>query len=217
MGRFSHIDTWVFDLDNTLYDAETHVFVEISARMSRFVARYLGIPESEANQIRKDFFLKYGTTLRGLMTEHGLQPDAFLKEVHDIDLSRVPSCAITREYLSHLPGRKIIFTNAPRYFAETMIAHLGISGHFEGIFAIEDAEYWPKPSLDTYHSFLKKHRVAAKAACMFEDMEINLKPAYDLGMTTVWFHGLNEVPHHPHVHHKAKKLSDWLQHNIVKK
>jgi putative hydrolase of the HAD superfamily len=216
MNAFGHIDAWVFDMDNTLYDAETHVFVEISARMSKFVARYLGIPETEANAVRKNFYQKYGTTLRGLMTEHGMKPEPFLAEVHDIDLSSVPRCEIVREYLSRLPGRKFVFTNSSRAFAAKMTAHLGIAHHFEGIFAIEDAEYAPKPLPATYRAFLEKHKVAPKTACMFEDMEINLRPAHDFGMTTVWLHGKNEAASHPHVHHKAPALSDWLREHLIK-
>ncbi len=217
MDKFKHVDTWVFDLDNTLYDAESHVFVEMGAQMTNFVANHLGIDKAEADKVRKSFFHKYGTTLRGLMTEHGVAPDYFLSQVHDIDLSPVLPCSITQEYLSHLPGRKIIFTNAPAFFAKTMTKHLGIDHHFDGIFAIEDADYWPKPDPRTYNVFLEKHRVDPKTACMFEDMEVNLKPAYDLGMTTVWFHGEKDAADHAHVHHKSQKLPNWLQHTIRKK
>ena len=215
----SHIDSWVFDLDNTLYDAESHVFVEVGARMTDFVAGHLKIPRDEADKIRRHFFRTYGTTLRGMMTEHGIEPDYFLKHVHDIDLTKVPQCDITKEYLAHLPGKRLVFTNAPRGFAEAMTTQLGIRQYFDDIFAIEDAAYWPKPHLDTYHVFLKKHGVEPKRACMFEDMEVNLRPAHDLGMTTVWFHGKNVKPedlNHPHTHHKAEKLSDWLVKNVQK-
>lgn len=209
-GRFSHIDSWVFDLDNTLYDAETHVFVEVGKRMTDFVASHLNIPREEADRKRKHFYRTYGTTLRGMMTEHGIPPDHFLKHVHDIDLTVVPQCEITKAGLQKLPGKRFVFTNAPRHFAEAMTAQLGIRECFDGIFAIEDAAYWPKPHLDTYHVFLKKHGVDPKRACMFEDLEINLKPAHDLGMTTVWFHGSQPDPGHAHVHDKAVKLSDWF-------
>ncbi len=218
MDRFRHVDTWVFDLDNTLYDAEKHIFVEMGARMTGFVAQHLGIERAEADKVRKSFYLKYGTTLRGLMTEHGVEPGHFLQQVHDgIDLSPVAPCVITQEYLSHLPGRKIVFTNAPAFFAKSMTKHLGIDHHFEDIFAIEDAGYWPKPDPKTYNVFLEKHRVNPKTACMFEDMEVNLKPAHDLGMTTVWFHGEKSAADHAHVHHKSQKLPNWLQHTIRKK
>lgn len=220
MKDLSHIDSWVFDLDNTLYDAEAHVFVEVGARMTDFVARHLDLPRAEADAKRKHFFRTYGTTLRGMMSEHGISPDDFLAHVHDIDITQVPRCAITQEYLSHLPGKKFVFTNAPRRFAEQMVSHLGLAHHFEGLFAIEDAAYWPKPHVDTYHVFLKKHGVDPSRACMFEDMEVNLRPAHALGMRTVWFHGASGAAPdtgHPHIHHKAEKLSDWLVKHVAKR
>jgi len=214
--KFSHIDTWVFDLDNTLYDAEAHVFVECGRRMTDFVARHLGLEHEQAAKIRKDYYLKYGTTLRGLMTEHGVPPDDFLEEVHSIDISPVEVCTLTRDNLSRLPGRKFVFTNAPRGFAERMTEHLCIRNHFDAIFAIEDADYWPKPHMPTYEIFLKKFGIDPTAACMFEDMQVNLKPAHDLGMTTVWFHGSDTPPDHPHVHHQSEKLSRWISENLHK-
>jgi putative hydrolase of the HAD superfamily len=216
----SHVDSWVFDLDNTLYDADTHVFVEVGARMTDFVASRLNISHPEADAKRKHFFKTYGTTLRGLMSEHDVEPDHFLKHVHDIDITKVPACEITKEYLAHLPGKRFVFTNAPRAFAEAMTAQLGIAHYFDGIFAIEDAAYWPKPRIDTYHVFMKKHGVEPTRACMFEDMEVNLRPAHELGMKTVWFHGSAVKPedlNHPHTHHKAEKLSDWLVKNVAKR
>lgn len=220
MTKLSHIDTWVFDLDNTLYDAEEHVFVEVGKRMTDFVADTLKLPREEADKKRKHFYHTYGTTLRGMMTEHGIEPDFFLHHVHDIDITRVPACGITQEYLGHLPGRKFVFTNAPRHFAVAMVSQLGISAHFDAIFAIEDAEYWPKPHMPTYNAFLAKHGIDPKRACMFEDLEVNLRPAHDLGMSTVWFHGLNVKPeelNHPHTHQKAVKLKDWLVNNVTKR
>jgi putative hydrolase of the HAD superfamily len=216
----SHVDAWVFDLDNTLYDAETHIFVEVGRRMTDFVACHLNLPRDEADLKRKHFFHTYGTTLRGLMTEHNVAPEYFLQHVHDVDIKVVPPCAITQEYLAHLPGKKYVFTNAPRNFAVDMVSHLGIAHHFDGLFAIEDADYWPKPKVDSYHAFLKKYDVNAKNACMFEDMEVNLRTAHDLGMKTVWFHGKDLKPedlNHPHTHHKAEKLSDWLVQNVTQR
>lgn len=218
-GLFARTDSWVFDLDNTLYDAESHVFVEVGNRMTEFVASHLKVPEAEAGRLRKHYYHTYGTTLRGLMSEHDVDPAHFLEHVHDIDISVVPPCEITKEYLALLPGRRHVFTNAPRAFAEAMTAQLGIRHLFDGIFAIEDGAYWPKPKIDTYHVFLKKHGVEAARACMFEDLEVNLRPAHELGMSTVWFHGKNVAPeelHHPHTHHKAEKLSDWLLANVSK-
>ncbi len=219
MERFIHIDTWVFDLDNTLYDAESHIFKEIGKRMTGLIAAHLNISEEAAAEKRHSYYLKYGTTLRGMMSEHGIAPDAFLRHAHDVDPAPVPPCAITREYLGHLPGRKIIFTNSPRHFARTMLDHLDLAHHFDAIHAIEDADYWPKPHVPSYQSFLKKYEIDPKRACMFEDMAINLKPAHDLGMTTVWLHGQDHnpaEPHPEHIHHKAVKLPDWLRATIRK-
>jgi putative hydrolase of the HAD superfamily len=220
MDKFKHIDTWVFDLDNTLYDAETGVFVKVGEQMTNFVADLLKVSPEEANVIRKEYWKKYGTTLRGLMLEHKIEPYRFLEHAHDFDISDVPQCVITQEYLQHLVGKKIIFTNAPREFAERMTQHLGIRDHFDHIFAIEDANFIPKPDLIPYRAIIEKFQFDPRRACMFEDMEINLKTAADLGMTTVWFHGKHQDPHehdHPHIHHRAEKLSDWLRHTIRKK
>ena len=209
---FSHIDTWVFDLDNTLYDAEQYVFPEMGRRMTGFVAELLDLTEDVADKVRKDYFHKYGTTLRGLMTEHGVAPDIFLQDVHDFDIAGIMPCAVTREGLSRLQGRKFIFTNAPRHFAMRMLAHLNIADLFDDVFAVEDADYWPKPHLDTYHAFIRKHRIQAARSCMFEDMAVNLKPAHDLGMTTVWVHASSKLEKHDHIHHSHENLRQWIAH-----
>jgi len=212
MKNFSHIKTWVFDLDNTLYDAETELFRLVADRMTDFVAQFLKTDAEEANRLRKHYYRTYGTTLRGLMEEHNLDPAGFLQYVHDIDYKAVTPCTATQNGLAQLSGRKVVFTNAPRHFAEAMLDHLGITQHFDGVFAIEDATYLPKPNIETYHTCLALHGVDPAAACMFEDMEVNLKPAHDLGMTTVWFHGKQTTPPESaaHIHHKAEKLTHWF-------
>jgi len=220
MHAFRHIDTWVFDLDNTLYDAETGVFTQVGERMTQFVSELLHVPAPEASALRKNYWEKYGTTLCGLMTEHKIDPDSFLQYVHDIDISNVPQCAIIRDYLAHLPGKKIVFTNAGRDFATKMTKHLGIDHHFDHVFTIEDAGFLPKPQVGPYRAVIEKCAFDPAKACMFEDMAVNLKTASDLGMTTVWIHGKNHdaaesVP--PHIHHKAEKLSDWLQQTIQRR
>lgn len=209
---FDHIDTWVFDLDNTLYNADTHSFPEMGKRMTGFVAEVLKLPLPEAEVVRKAYFKKYGTTLRGLMEEHGVPPTEFLHYVHDFDLDPIAPCDITRETLALMPGRKIVFTNAPLHFAERMLAHLGIDGHFTGVYAVEEAEYWPKPMDRTYDAFFKRHAIVGKTACMLEDMEVNLAPAHARGMTTVWLHGDNEPVDHPYVHHRAQRLPHFFEH-----
>ncbi len=216
MQNFSHVETWVFDLDNTLYDAEKKIFELVATRMTDFVSNFLKVDAEEATRMRKHYYKTYGTTLRGLMNEHKLEPSEFLQYVHDIDYSLVDICAVTQNGLQQLHGRKVVFTNAPRHFALRMIDHLGIARHFDGVFAIEDAEYWPKPQMDTYRTFLSRHNVNPKTACMFEDMEINLKPAHELGMTTVWLHGSDQTSpaDDGHIHHRADRLTAWFGQNI---
>lgn len=212
MQDFSHVKTWVFDLDNTLYDADKKVFDLVATRMTDFVANLLKVDAAEATRMRKHYYKTYGTTLRGLMTEHNLTPSDFLQYVHDIDYNLVAPCGITQDGLNKLEGRKVVFTNAPKHFALRMLSQLRIENHFDGVFAIEDATYWPKPQMDTYQTFLARHDVDPKTACMFEDMEINLKPAHDLGMTTVWLHGTdqNTPANDTHIHHRAEKLTAWF-------
>jgi len=213
MRNFRHIDTWVFDLDNTLYDAETGIMTRVGERMTGFVVDLLQISPEEANTLRKEYWEKYGTTMRGLMLEHKVDPYHFLDYAHDFDISDVPQCVITQEYLERLRGKKIIFTNASRRFAQRVTKHLGIDHHFEHIFAIEDAGFIPKPDPEPYHAVIKNFQFDPRRACMFEDMEVNLKTAADLGMTTVWLHGQDhDLDRHqpPHVHHQSKKLADWL-------
>lgn len=207
---FDHIDTWVFDLDNTLYNADAHVFPRMGQLMDDYVARALALPMDRARVVRRDFFLRYGTTLRGLMTEHGVEPDGFLREVHDFDLSAVPVCDITADALARLPGRRVVFTNAPRHFARRMLDHLQLAPHIDAIFAVEDADYWPKPRPETYDRFLQVHGIDPARAAMVEDMEVNLAPAHARGMTTIWLHGENEPAEHAHVHHRATRLPDFF-------
>lgn len=211
MHRFSHVDTWIFDLDNTLYNAEETVFIRVGEKITDFISEHLNLSRTEATDLRQVYRKKYGASIRGLIVEHEIHPDIFLDQVHEVDFSDVPQCSITIEHLARLPGRKFVFTSAPKRFATAMTRHLGIDHHFEGIFSVEDAQYLPKPNLDAYHAALKVFEADPKKACMFEDMAVNLKPAADLGMMTVWLHGKHQAPEdHDHVHHRHEKLSDWF-------
>jgi putative hydrolase of the HAD superfamily len=217
MEKFKHVDTWLFDLDNTLYNANNGVFDRIMDRINTFVSGHLQISTEQASALRRTYWEKYGTTLRGMMEEHDVKPDAFLWYAHDIDISDVPQCAITKEYLAHLPGKRFVFTNSSKEFAERMTKHLGIRQHFDGIFSIEDAKYISKPEIDSYHTIINKFGFDPKHAVMFEDMAINLKTAAELGMGTVWIHGKNNDPEThalPHLHHKTETLAKWLEQTI---
>ena len=171
---FADIETWIFDLDNTLYPARCRLFDQIDLRMGSFIAELLGVDRVAAKAVQKDYFYRYGTTLRGLMLEHGVAPDAFLDYVHDIDHSPVPADEPLARALEALPGRKLIFTNGTVAHAEKVLARLGVGSHFTGIFDIVHSDFIPKPQLEPYEKFLAVHAVEPRRAAMFEDIARNL-------------------------------------------
>ena len=182
---FAHIRDWVFDLDNTLYPRHTDLFSQIDKKMTSFVGDFLKLPPEEARVVQKDFYRRYGTTLRGLMQEHDVDPDAFLQFVHDIDYSWLEPDPALGEEIAALPGRRFIFTNGDRGHAERAARQLGILDHFEDIFDIVAAGLVPKPASETYDKFIGLHRIDAPNAVMFEDLARNLAVPKTLGMTTV--------------------------------
>lgn len=220
-----HADVWVFDLDNTLYPAEKHLFRQIDARMTEFVRRELGVEEDTARRLQKDYYVKYGTTLSGLMLEHGVSPDAFLAHVHDIDLSVLDHDEDLRLALAALPGRRYIHTNGSVRHAENVIGKLGLSGLFDDIFDIRAAEFTPKPHVEGYRRFIDRAAFDPRAAVMFEDLAHNLEAAHALGMTTVlvcsaaeWFadepagkRPARPGDAHAHVHHVTDDLTAFLK------
>lgn len=207
-------DVWIFDLDNTLYPASSRLFDQVDWNMTRYVGELLGLERDAARKVQKDYFRTYGTTMRGLMTEHGVDPAAFLAYVHDIDLSSLPVDELLADALAALPGRKVIFTNGSKDHADNITRHLGIDHCFEGCFDIIDAEYTPKPAPETYAAFCIRHGIEPSRAVMVEDMARNLVPAADLGMTTVWVDtGVDwsrDTSQNGHIHHTTDRLSDWL-------
>lgn len=182
---FAHVDTWVFDLDNTLYPASCRLFDQIDVKMGNFVAKLLNVEYAEAKRYQKQLFYKYGTTLRGLMVEHGIVPDAFLDAVHDIDHSAVPANPALDEALHRLPGRKLIFTNGTVAHAEKVMARIGITHHFGDIFDIVHSDYIPKPEMEPYRKFVGVTGIRPETSAMFEDIARNLEAPHALGMTTV--------------------------------
>jgi putative hydrolase of the HAD superfamily len=182
---FGQVETWVFDLDNTLYPHHLNLWQQVDERIRAFIADYLKVPPTEAFRIQKDYYKRYGTTMRGLMTEHGLDPDDFLDFVHRIDHSPLEPNPALGAALAKLPGRKLILTNGTRQHAEAVMARLAVREHFEDVFDIVAAELEPKPSVKTYQRFLARHAVEAPRAAMFEDLARNLEAPHALGMTTV--------------------------------
>ncbi|HEY7458210.1 MAG TPA: pyrimidine 5'-nucleotidase [Xanthobacteraceae bacterium] len=182
---FHQIDTWVFDLDNTLYPHHLNLGQQMDMRIRQFIAEFLKITHDEAFRVQKDYYRRYGTSMRGLMIEHGLDPDDFLAFVHEIDHSPLEPNPILGEALEKLPGRKLILTNGTREHANAVTRRLEIDSHFEDVFDIVAAELDPKPLPQVYDRFLARHGVEPKRAAMFEDLARNLEVPHRLGMTTV--------------------------------
>jgi putative hydrolase of the HAD superfamily len=185
LTRFAAVDAWVFDLDNTLYPRQTDLFSQVDKRIREYVGRLLHIGPDEAHRVQKDYYQRYGTTLRGLMEEHGIQPDDFLEYVHDIDHSVVAPDPQLASAIARLPGRKFILTNGSRAHAEKVATRLGIPDHFEEIFDIVSSELLPKPNRETYDRFVKATGIEPTRGAMFEDLARNLEVPKALGMATV--------------------------------
>jgi len=183
--KFEQIDTWVFDLDNTLYSPDCRLFDQIDVRMGKFISELLSIDRTQARLIQKDYFFRYGTTLSGLMNEHNVAPADFLEFVHDIDHSVVPRDSALDQAIGNLPGKKYICTNGSVAHAEATLAEIGISAHFDDIFDIHAFGYEPKPARNAYDVMLKQAGFNPSRAAMFEDIARNLEVPHELGMATV--------------------------------
>jgi len=210
-----HLDSWVFDLDNTLYPASTQVFAQIDRRMKRFIAQFLDVPEDEAFVVQKRYFHRYGTSMRGLMIEHGMNPHDFMDYVHDIDYAVIPPSVGLDQALGGLEGRKVVFTNASLSHAEAVLKQVGIAHHFDAIFDIEAGDYIPKPAPEIYRAMLARFGLRAEASAMFEDSLKNLIPAADMGMTTVFVRdkqhwAYDATADTSHCHHVTEDLTQWL-------
>jgi putative hydrolase of the HAD superfamily len=182
---FDQVATWVFDLDNTLYPHHLNLWQQVDERIRSYVAEFLKVTKDEAFRIQKDYYKRYGTTMRGLMTEHGLNPDDYLEYVHQIDHSPLEPNPALGAALEKLPGRKLILTNGTRKHADAVMKRLEIDRHFEDVFDIAAADLDPKPLPQVYKRFLARHAVDPTKAAMFEDLARNLEVPHALGMTTV--------------------------------
>ncbi|MDG4718940.1 MULTISPECIES: pyrimidine 5'-nucleotidase [Thalassospira] len=215
LPRLNSESVLIFDLDNTLYPAACDLFTQVSALIGQYVRDTLKLEADAAYRVQKDFFHRYGTTLRGLMTEYEIDPADYLAKVHDIDLSVVSPAPDLAEALDNLPGRKLIFTNASRGHAERVMDRLGIADRFETIFDIVDADYIPKPQQHPYDRLLARDRVDPTRAVYFEDMAKNLLPAKDMGMTTVWVNTDVEWAQNgsddPRIDHQTTNIVDFLR------
>ena len=214
------IDTWVFDLDNTLYPASHSLFPQIDTRIRGYIANHLNLSLDDAYRLQKQYYREYGTTLRGLMNLHGTDPHDFLSFVHRIDHSVLHPSPRLDAALAALPGRKLIFTNGTTDHAQRVLERLGIARHFEAIFDIVAAEFIPKPEVQPYRTLAERFGVHLPTAAMVEDLERNLVPAAQLGMTTVWVKQDDHPDHQfivtptsqpAHVHYATVDLIHWLE------
>ena len=183
---FAHVDTWVFDLDNTLYPRKINLWQQVDQRIRDYVAQYLNVPPEEAYRIQKDYYQRYGTTMRGMMTEHGVSAEDYLGFVHQIDHSPLEPDPALGASIERLPGRKLILTNGTVAHAKAVLERLEIHHHFEDVFDIIAAELEPKPSARAYERFFAKHAIAPERGAMFEDLARNLEVPHQRGMVTVF-------------------------------
>jgi putative hydrolase of the HAD superfamily len=222
LSGFNKIETWVFDLDNTLYPHHVNLWHQVDERIRDYIVGFLKISREEAFRLQKDYYRRYGTTMRGLMEEHGLQPDEFLEIVHQVDHSPLTPNPALGSAIAELPGRKLILTNGTRAHADAVMRRLEIAEHFDDVFDIRAADLEPKPRPQVYERFLARHDVDPKRAAIFEDLARNLEVPHALGMITVlvvpkgagvvlredWeLAGRNA----PHVDHVTDDLTDFLR------
>ncbi|MEK9672271.1 MAG: pyrimidine 5'-nucleotidase [Rhodospirillaceae bacterium] len=219
MADLRRADVWVFDLDNTLYPARCRLFDQVDWNITRYVSTLLDLPLDQARALQKTYFRQHGTTMRGLMTLHGVDPQHFLNAAHDIDLAPVDPAPALDAALAKLPGRKVIFTNGDVRHAERVTDKLGVRHHFEAVFDIVASDYDPKPAPHVYDKLCREHAIRPTRAVMIEDMARNLAPAHAMGMTTVWLRPLGggdvtwATDGHDggHIHHVIDDLVDWLE------
>ena len=206
-----HIDTWLFDLDDTLYPAETELMDVIRGRITDYVMRLTGLDWDAARAIQRGWFEAHGAALPGLLAEHDVSAADFLDYVHDIPLDQVPADPALDAALARLPGRRLVFTNGSAGHAERLLAKIGIAGRFEDVFHIEAANLIPKPAPATFDRMIARHGVTSKTTAFFEDSEINLLHAAHLGMITILIgpHALESTA--GYIHHRARQLTPFLE------
>jgi putative hydrolase of the HAD superfamily len=179
---------WIFDLDNTLHDARARIFPSMHEQINAYLRRNFGVDEAGANAMRQDFWRRYGTTLRGLMRHHGTDPRHFLAETHVFP--ELADMVVRENALKHalarLPGRKLVFSNAPRAYVEGVLRALRLGRFFDAVYTIEDTGYRGKPSLHGFHVLLRNHDLDPHRCAFIDDMLENLRAAHRLGMSTVW-------------------------------
>ncbi|MEO5938626.1 MAG: pyrimidine 5'-nucleotidase [Sphingomonas sp.] len=186
LPRLALIRNWIFDLDNTLYPHGARLFEQVDRRITDYIARFFQVERDEAYRIQKGYFHTRGTTLAGLMAEHNVDPHEYLADVHDIEMDMLDENAPLAAAIAKLPGRKIVFTNADALYATKILARLGLGESFEAIHDVHALNYRPKPEPWAYRHICDTYGLDPVESLFADDMARNLKPAKDIGMTTLW-------------------------------
>lgn len=213
LARLAPVRNWIFDLDNTLYPASANLFAQIDARIGAYVAGRFVVDAAEAHRIQKGYFHAHGTTLAGLMAEHGVDPHEYLAEVHDVELDVIEENAPLVAAIARLPGEKFVFTNADAAYAGRVLERLGLSESFAGIHDVHACGYVPKPHPDAYAGMCAAFGIDPAESLFADDMARNLKPAHDIGMATLWIDNGSEQgadPDRDFIDFTTGDLTRWL-------
>ncbi|PHP28756.1 pyrimidine 5'-nucleotidase [Limimaricola cinnabarinus] len=208
-AEFAHVRAWVFDLDNTLYPPEARLFSQIEVKMRDWMVARLGVDAAEADRLRADYWARHGTTLAGLMAEHGLPADEFLVNVHDIDLSHLDADPALARAIAALPGRRIVYTNGSEPYARRVLAARGLTGAFDAVYGVEHAGLVPKPQRAAFEAVFALDGLAPEQGAMFEDDPRNLAVPHAMGMRTVLV-GPPQDSLADHIHHHTDDLSGFV-------
>ncbi|WP_299352034.1 pyrimidine 5'-nucleotidase [uncultured Shimia sp.] len=206
---FSHVRTWVFDLDNTLYPPKVRLFDQIEVKMTQYVMDALGVDRPRANLLRQQYWAEYGTTLAGLMRVHDVDPGPYLIDVHDISFDALEPDPHLAAQIKALPGRAIVFTNGTAPYAERVIEARGLSGLFDAVYGVEHANFLPKPERGAFEAVFELDGITTETAAMFEDDARNLQAPHEMGMKTV--HVAPEPEDADHIHHHTNDLPEFLK------
>jgi len=205
---FAHIRQWVFDLDNTLYPPSARLFDQIEVRMTDWVMQSLKVARPEADRLRLHYWATYGTTLAGLMREHGIDPAPYLTDVHDISLGNLEKDTVLAAHIRALPGRRIVYTNGSAPYAERVLAARGLSGLFDAVYGVEHAGFRPKPERLAFEAIFTRDGLDPTLGAMFEDDSRNLVAPHEMGMRTV--HVTPTAEPADHIHHHTNNLTEFL-------
>ena len=210
MIDLSHVSAWVFDMDDTLYPREQGLMQLVQARINAYVVEAVGLDPVSARVLQRQFLDEHGTTLAGLMANYTIDPAHFLHDVHDVPMDSLEPSPRLVEQLMRLPGRRLVFTNGARDYADRVLDRLGVTACFDGVFTIEDADLTPKPAPSTFRHFIERYGFDPHRAAFFEDTPRNLEPAKALGMATVLIGDGHGKPLGDHIDHIAPDLLDFL-------